>query len=477
MKLTKKIISIFLCLAMCLGIVGMLASCGPDTDTPSGGDGKTITVKYYNGGYGLDWAEKIAKSFEEANPGYKVKLDPDANLLSSIGSDLEKGTDVDIYMCHDIQWQYYASEGLLANLDDLYEMTNSDGDKFSSRVKSSSLDSAKCEGKNDSEAHYYKVHWTQGVGGIMYNVDMFRQNGWTVPTTYAELETLCENIVAARIPNSDGSDIVRPFSWSGTEDYMWDFTVFEWWAQLAGLDKIANLMKYESAETFNPDNNWKEMKEAYALWYNLIAKHEEYSVKNPTSQNKSASQQQFILGNVAMIPGAQWFYKEAGGANVDFDIAVMSTPTATGATETGKLNYNVGFGDSIIIPKNSDAVEGAKKFILFLSEKANCKTFVEESQGAFLAFDYSTVDLGTVVTSNKYIESVYNKLTQSTNFNHYSQNPITYFNYKKVMPWIANTYYYKDAFTNSNGNTPDAVFSKVYQTAKDNWDSWSRNAQ
>ena len=45
------------------------------------------------------------------------------------------------------------------------------------------------------------------------------------------------------------------------------------------------------------------------------------------------------------------------------------------------------------------------------------------------------------------------------------------------MPWIANTYYYKDAFTNSNGNTPDAVFSKVYQTAKDNWDSWSRNAQ
>lgn len=473
MKLTKKIVSIVLCLAMCLGIVGILASCGEDpaSSSSSKGDGKTITIKYYNGGYGDDWIAQIADAFKAANPEYKVTLTADANLLSSIGSELETGTDTDIYICHDIQWQYYASEGYLAQLDDLYEMTNSDGDKFSSRVKATSLDSAKYNG------HYYKAHWTQGVGGIMYNVDMFEANGWAVPTTYDELVALCNTIVAANLPNNDSSGIVRPFSWSGTEEYMWDYTVFEWWAQLAGLNKIATLMQYESAETFNSANNWAEMKQAYTLWYNLIVEHPEYSVANVTSQNKTASQQQFILGNAAMIPSAQWLYKEAGGADAGFDIAVMNTPTAPGAVETGKLNYNVGFGDSIVIPKNSDALEGAKKFVLFMSNKASCKTFVEQTKGAFLAFDYSTVDLGTVATSNKFIESINAKLTQSTNFNHYSQNPITFFNYQKVMPWINNTYYYKNAFNDAAANTPDIVFGKVYQTATTNWSAWSRAAQ
>jgi len=465
MKFAQKLTTLILCLALCFSLVAVLASCGGEE--PSGSD--TVVIKYYNGGYGNDWIENIAEEFKDKYPEYKVRLVADANILSSIGSDLENGTDTDLYISHDIQWQYYADMEWLEPLDDLYAMTNGDGDKFEDRVLDSSLASAKYNGK------YYKAHWTQGVGGIMYNVDLFEENDWAIPTTYAELVALCDTIVAAAIPNSDESDIVRPFTWSGKEEWMWDYTVFEWWAQLAGLDKIADLMEYEDADTFNPADNWAEMKQAFTLWYDLLTDTAN-SVNNVTSQNKTASQQSFILGNAAMIPSAQWLYKEAGGASADFDMAVMLTPKVAGA-QTGNLNYNVGFGDSLVIPAGSDAKEAAKKFILFLSEEDNCKSFVQDTDGAYLAFNYAGIDMTSVTSGNAFIASINTKLTTTTNFNLYSQNKITFFNYQKVMPWVNNTYYYKDAYSNKTLNTPTAVMNEVYETAQDNWASWARAAQ
>ena len=121
------------------------------------------------------------------------------------------------------------------------------------RVSQDFLSTAKFNNK------YYKVPWTNGAGGIIYNAKMFREQGWEVPETYEELMTLSDHIFDSKIkvnpkdmkPNAP---TIKPFVWS-SETYYWDYLVFDWWAQIAGVDKINAYTKLESAEVFNPTTN------------------------------------------------------------------------------------------------------------------------------------------------------------------------------------------------------------------------------
>ena len=473
MKLTKRIVALVLCIVMCVGLVGVLASCSGEKD-----DENTITIKYFKGGYGEEWMNKIVEKFKAAYPEYKVEAIADAGLDGSYDSEIRGGTTpTDIYMCHNMAWQPLAAEGYLANLDDLYEMKNQDDVKFSDRIASTSLASAKFDG------HYYKVHYTQGIGGIMYNVTMFEKYNWKVPTTYEELVELCEKIVTEDWDNDGeagitvGDDIVKPFTWSGSEEqYMWDYVLYEWWAQLKGIDNITEFTKYTSAEATYGATGWSGMKEAYTLWYNLIAKHPKYSIDKAETRGKIDSQAPFKNGQAAMIPAAHWTYNEATlNSKESVKFAFMDTPLATGATMTGKVNYSVGFGDSIIVPKYTKALEGVKKFLLFLSTNESCKIFTTETNGSFLAFDYSTVDLKTLTASNSYINSAYNKLTGSTCFNIYSSTKYANDNTLFFSPWVDDgadsTRCYTNAYKDPTKYTPDKVAATVAQRAKDKWDS------
>ena len=316
----------------------------------------------------------------------------------------------------------------------------------------------------------------------MYNVTMFEKYNWKVPTTYEELVELCEKIVTEDWDNDGeagitvGDDIVKPFTWSGSEEYMWDYVLYEWWAQLKGIDDITEFTKYTSAEATYGATGWSGMKEAYTLWYNLIAKHPEYSIDKAETRGKIDSQAPFKNGQAAMIPAAHWTYNEATlNSKESVKFAFMDTPLATGATMTGKVNYSAGFGDSIIVPKYTKALEGVKKFLLFLSTNESCKIFTTETKGSFLAFDYSTVDLKTLTESNSYINSAYNKLTGSTCFNIYSSTKYANDNTAFFSPWVDDgadaTRCYTNAYKDPTKYTPDKVAATVAQRAKDKWDS------
>jgi ABC-type glycerol-3-phosphate transport system substrate-binding protein len=81
-----------------------------------------IWICVYDGGYGTTWLNDVSASFTEKT-GIKVHFDADTSVLDRIESALKDGGDYDIYMSHGINWQSYAANGWLANLDDLYTST------------------------------------------------------------------------------------------------------------------------------------------------------------------------------------------------------------------------------------------------------------------------------------------------------------------------------------------------------------------
>lgn len=458
--------------------VGTVTGCNKNSVAPR--SGSSLMVCVYDGGYGTEWIKQVALDYE-TKTGVHVEWAADQNILTRLQTDL-KSPSYDIYMSHDISWQSYAAQGLLEPLDDLYESdVEGTGKTFKQRLTSGAAEISKF---ND---HYYKSCYTLGAGGFVYNVDLFEQHNWAVPTTYDELVSLCQTIVAAEIPVGAGglNDLV-PIAWSSTEFY-WDYPVFEWWAQLAGLEKIEKWKSMQGTDgknstgyqVYDPNGNYKEFIQAYEMWYNLIALNHSFSNNNPQDTVLNNACALFASGQAAMIPYAQWAKWEIqsnSGTQFTFDIAMMKTPRANSSVTTD-YNYNVGFGDSIIVGKNipEESKVMAKDFIRYLAGKEACKTFVEKARGAFLAFDYSIVDLGDLL-NDKYVASVYSKLTTCTQFNLVSTAQIAIVNASAIMPWIDNDYYYTKAFAKPSDYTPSVIGAAIYSSAQKSWPSWMQRA-
>ncbi|MCI1244571.1 MAG: extracellular solute-binding protein [Bacilli bacterium] len=478
-------------LIMGLALTASLAACGYTGGTANSGAGRSsnggqndeLWICVYDGGYGTQWLKDVGADFTAAT-GIKVHYDADTSLLDRIESALRDGGDYDLYMSHGLNWQTYAANGWLASLDDVYSSpVEGFSGTFADRVINGASEFSKTVGKDNAE-HYYKVCYTQGAGGFVYNMNMFKKNSWSIPKTYADLVTLCNTINAAGLKNSLNKP-VRPFAWSGSDrEYYWDYPLFEWWAQLAGIDKVETVHKYlgptglysDGYEMYNPNTYYKEFMQAYDMWYGLIGNNSGNYCTNDYSATLSTAKAEFITGQAAMMPYAQWAKYELEELNdgpLDFNIAMMPTPKATASSID--VNYRVGFGDSMIVPSNAVNVSAAKKFINFMATKQACKTFVKDSRGAFLAFNYSDIDMSDIEKDDPYIKSVHAKVN-FTGISDASTNPITYRNINCVMPWVLNKYYYKSCCSDPSNYTASKVGASVYASAKENWATWLRNA-
>ena len=246
---------------------------------------KTLNIMYFKGGYGDEWLKEMETKFEADYPGIDVVLKPstDASQFQTL---LEQklqapNTPDDIYICHDIPWQYLSSQGLIADLtNDLYGQTiyydtNRDNlaIKFQDLVATSSLPTAMYNNK------FYKVPLIQGVGGIAYNKTLFDKYGWEVPETYEELETLCETIYNSNATNASGEK-VYPFVFSGTESYLWDGMINAWWMQLAGEEEYERGWNpgKDDMDVYNPEV-YPYHKDAYQAWYDLVCVNKSKYVK------------------------------------------------------------------------------------------------------------------------------------------------------------------------------------------------------
>lgn len=462
-----------------------LVSCGGTSTTeeddtePAVTD--TLAICAYNGGYGTDWLEQLADDFF-AETGILVTTEVDSTIINKMESQL-KTPDYDIYMSHGLYWQDFANRDLLANLDDVYSSTLDDGRTFANTLVDTGAELSRYYNYEKNETHYYKVPFTQGVGGLVYNVDMFKQYGWSIPTTYDELVTLCATIL------KDTNNQVTPFAWSGDRDYYWDYIIYEWWAELAGKEEFQSWMNMSDS---NGDyskgyTNWdasgrgKYFKEAYSMWYNLVAKNPSYSNDSARNTPLATAQSLFFNGKAAMIPYAQWAKKEIEKAQkkeFTFDIAMMKTPTVK--KDSTNINFMVGFGDSIIVPKKSPNLANAKKFLQFLAKASSRKTFVEKADGPFLGFTYNDVDMSDIEANDTYIKSIHDILDDSVNVSTASNNPLVVANLDTYLqPWINNVRFYKEASGDPENTNyaPDAVFNTMLKTASDNWNSWYRAAQ
>lgn len=460
-------------LAMALLVVSLAGCVGGDSNN----NDNTLKITFYNGGYGETWANVLAKKFTEET-GIKVELEPNSNLQAEVPNMLQNGTDCDLIFCHNIAWETPAAQGKIELLDDLFE-SKVDETTFKERLVDSAVEECSLLG------HYYKVPWTNGAGGIVYNKKMFEKNGWEVPTTYSELAALCEKIVNDAVPvdatnTKPNAPKIVPFVWSSST-YYWDYVVFDWWVQLAGIEAIEEYKKLESPDVFDPNGSFSAFVQAVEAWKSLVADHPEYSMENSSGKLYTAAQMDFINGYAAMIPCAQWLESEMSDyiGEETCEMALMSTPLMDGAKvdengEAIRVNYQVGAGDSIIIPSCSQHKKAAKEFLRFLAREENCKLFTEKTMGVMLDFEYSSFD--GIENATAFMKDVYTINTTSQKFNLYSQNAMVISGVVS-LEWPPRGAQMYASLADRPETSVSESFRSIYSEILQKWAGWQQQAK
>lgn len=246
----KKLLSILLALAMCLGLMtGCGGSSKPAEDAaeqpaaeepaaePAGdaeapaedaaepaGDGEVVELSMWFWGSTSEQQAALSKNlvdkFNDAHPGYHLTVEyrSSVNKDMAVALSADEGPDI-IYESSPSLALTYIQAGKYANLDE-YAAKYGWGDKLLGCMYDSGV----------YEGSLYSLPMGMNISGMVYNKQVLEENGWSVPTTLEELTAIMDEAMEKGMYAS----VTGNKGWQPTnEDYTSLFLT-----SFAGADKV-----------------------------------------------------------------------------------------------------------------------------------------------------------------------------------------------------------------------------------------------
>ena len=216
----KRIVAILLALTMLLSM-GMLAGCNNggsvqgNFEVPEGGyDGSAVTI-YFDHTMGTNLSDVLNLYIAEFNklyPNITIVHEQVGNyddVRDNIAVELTVGNQPDIAYCYPDHVALYNISKRVITLDSLIdstvEITRADGSKeilgLTQAQKDDFIAGYYNEGKQFGDGLMYTLPLSKSTEVLYYNKTFFDANNLTVPTTWDEMEAVCQKIKAID-PNS-----------------------------------------------------------------------------------------------------------------------------------------------------------------------------------------------------------------------------------------------------------------------------------
>lgn len=236
----------FLVIAMCAIMALGFSACGGREDGGGTGGGKkgSISVHYYEGGFGTETHDKLTADYK-ALTGVTVNWKPSYSQ-GEIQQLVQSGQEqYDIVMP---LLNMYASQdsGKLESLDEVYNATP-DGEKLPIKNK---MNQDMRDYLLADDGHYYQMVSNDSVSAICYNADTldaaFGEGKWKIPLTTKQMINMSDQLVQKGY---------YAFSTSTAINYYWDYMGTVWWAQYEGLESYNNF--YYGKYFDEKANEWK----------------------------------------------------------------------------------------------------------------------------------------------------------------------------------------------------------------------------
>lgn len=329
--------------------VGGLSACGGSNNGPWDG---TVTFWHTMGQANQALLDRMISEFEAANPGIKIAAYSQGgydDIAGKLRDAIPAGTTPSLSFCYPDNVASYLSAGAVENLapyvdNEEYGFTEAEGGV------SDFIASYWNEGKNYQEEGLYSLPYAKSTEALFYNKTVFEEMGYTVPTTWEEMWTLCR-----KMKTDLGSKIVTPLGYDS------DSNLFITKCEQEGIP-------YTSAA--GDDHFLFVNDKAKAMVGGLKALYDEgLFITKGTQPNSTYTSTQFTNAKILMSIGS------TGGTtynkSLNFEVGVAPIPKGT-------INgHVVSQGPSICIFKRAKAEEkvAAWKFYKHITNTINSANF------------------------------------------------------------------------------------------------------
>lgn len=167
-------------------MAALLSGCG----AKEGADGKTVVEIVSYKPEAVKAFEALEEKFNATHDDIELKIDSPNDAMTILKTRFIREDYPDIIgIGGDINYSNFLDAKMLMDLSDYEGLAN---------IKESYL-------RNAKELEYvpmdgiYTVPYMANAAGVLYNKDIFDENGWTIPTTLDELYALCDEIQEAGI--------------------------------------------------------------------------------------------------------------------------------------------------------------------------------------------------------------------------------------------------------------------------------------
>lgn len=244
----------------------------------------------------------------------------------------------------DIEYSYYVDAQILADVSNYKGLSDI---KQVYRDIDESLELVPTDGT-------FAVPYMANAAGILYNKNLFEQNGWKIPTNWNELITLCEEIKK--------TDIL-PF-YFGFKD-TWS-CLAPWNAIAVGLTETDTVKKVNKSET----TFTKEYAETAEKYLNLL----QYGPDSPFAYSYNDACTAFARGESAMYPIGSYAVPQILSVNPDMNIDSFVMP-ASDSSDGNTLNSGIDL--QFCITEACENKEAAYEVLDFLFADENIQAYAD----------------------------------------------------------------------------------------------------
>lgn len=308
-----------------------------ETQADSNAETKEVTFWHYFTSINGEITQKFVDEYNEMQDDIKINFEyvPRDEMLKQLTIGLVSGELPDMVFIDNPNQAAYSSMGLFADITDKFKSWD-EGKFLDGPMASATL--------NDK---IYGLPYASNCLAMYYDVDMLKNAGVAVPTTWSELKVAAKTLTV-------GNTYGFGFSAIGTEEGTFQTLPFL-------LSAGGNVNELDSEAGI----------EAFTLLSDMI---KEGSVsKEVLNYTQGDQEKQFVAGNVAMVVQGPWIASNLKKDAPDKNWAVAMIPKA----DDGEYATTLG-GENLAIIKDSESVDECWEFLSWFLGKDNNIEFCQQ---------------------------------------------------------------------------------------------------
>lgn len=377
-----------------------------NADNPFGVDGEVpLDVTIFKGGYSDEYAtEGHQVLYNKKFPDAEIIHVGTAQISEVVQPRFRSYSPPDVLMNaggERIELDQLVRDGELTDLRDLLGAPSIDDPSVT--VAETLRDGVMEAGQFGSGDEVFGLPYDFAGYGLWYSQKLFDENGWPIPTTWAEFMAVCTEIKASGM---------APLTYQGKFPYYMLDPIITLAVRHGGREVMTGFEEDWGRDAWSHDS----VELAAESWAEFVSQG--FVLEGTASMSHLDAQDAWLEGEAAFIPCGSWLEnEEKDDIPEDFDMGFIPVPALDGSAEPDLVQATP--GEHYVVPRYSNNPAGALEYLRIMLSKAGTDAWVNHTSSLNVVSSVSVdTDRPGVKALAPYLEDDRNLYKNTMEINH-----------------------------------------------------------